>query len=127
MTVRVNPLRCLIVDDNADFIAAAADVLGRNDITIVGATTNSTEALRCVASLRPDVALIDVDLGGESGFDLAERLHQSGPATAQSVLIMMSAHDGQDFADMLACSPAVGFIPKLSLSAQAIRALLTKG
>jgi DNA-binding NarL/FixJ family response regulator len=127
MTLRANPLRCVIVDDNAEFIAAAADVLGRNDITIVGATTNSTEALRCVESLRPDVALIDVDLGGESGFDLAERLHQSGSATAQSVLIMMSAHDGQDFADMLACSPAVGFIPKLSLSAQAIRALLAEG
>jgi DNA-binding NarL/FixJ family response regulator len=127
MTLRVGPLRCVIIDDNADFIAAAADVLGRNDITIVGATTNSTEALRCVASLRPDVALIDVDLGGESGFDLAERLQQSGAATAQSVLIMMSAHDGEDFADMLACSSAVGFIPKLSLSAQAILVLLTEG
>jgi len=40
---------------------------------------------------------------------------------------MMSAHDIEDFADILAASPAVGFITKSSLSAQAIHVLLEEG
>jgi CheY-like chemotaxis protein len=126
MTLRMKPLRCFIVDDNPDFIVAAANLLERDGVTVVGATTSSAEALRCVERLRPDITLIDVDLGGESGFDLAELLDQRVSAEAQSALILISAHDEQDFADMIAASPAVGFVSKLTLSAEAIRELLAR-
>jgi CheY-like chemotaxis protein len=127
MTARVPPLRCFIVDDNPDFIVAAANVLEREGITVVGTTTSGAEALRCIDQLRPDVALIDVDLGAESGFDLVEQLDQRPAAGPKPALILLSAHSEEDFADMIAASPAVGFVPKLALSAQAIRALLDQG
>ena len=120
----MKPLRCFIVDDNPDFIAAAANLLERDGVTVVGATTSSAEALSCVERLRPDITLIDVDLGPESGFDLAEQLHQRAIPEARSALILISAHDEQDFADMIAASPAIGFVSKLTLSADAIRELL---
>jgi CheY-like chemotaxis protein len=126
MILRMKPLRCVIVDDNPDFIVAAANLLERDGITVVGATTSGAEALRCVERLRPDITLIDVDLGGESGFDLAEQLHQRTSAEARSALILISAHDEQDFADMIAASSAVGFVSKLALSAEAIRELLAR-
>jgi CheY-like chemotaxis protein len=126
MTQRVTPLRCFIVDDSPDFIVAATNLLERDGITVVGVTTSGAEAIRYVDRLRPDVTLIDVDLGGESGFEIAEQLHQRTSAAAQSALILTSAHAGEDFADMLAASPAVGFVAKMALSAVAIRELLAE-
>jgi DNA-binding NarL/FixJ family response regulator len=46
-------------------------------MTVVGVATTSAEALRLEEKLRPDVVLVDIRLGDESGFDLARRL--SGP------------------------------------------------
>jgi CheY-like chemotaxis protein len=67
--------------------------------------------------------LVDIDLGGESGFELARRLHHDGrPASPQVILI--STHAEHDYADLIAASPAVGFLAKAALSAMAIRELL---
>ena len=67
-------MRCLIVDDSADFRDAASAMLERAGIDVVGMATNSAEALRYYDDLHPDVTLVDVDLGGESGFDVVEQL-----------------------------------------------------
>ena len=67
--------------------------------------------------------LVDIDLGPESGFDVARRLVQSlDSAGARTILI--STHDEAEFADLIAASPAIGFLPKSDLSAAAIRRLL---
>jgi CheY-like chemotaxis protein len=69
----MRPLRCVIVDGNPHFIVTATNLLEREGIFVVGSTTTSAEALDCVERLRPDVTLIDVDLGGDSGFDVSSR------------------------------------------------------
>ena len=116
-------LRCVIVDDNPVFIDVAARLLERGGISIIGFASTSAEAVRRAEELRPDVMLVDVDLGGESGFDLAEDLHGANSHTPPKV-ILTSAHSEQDFADMIAASPAVGFLPKADLSSGAIQDLL---
>jgi len=118
---RVQPLRCVIVDDNPAFLDAAASFIGRDRITVVGVPSTSAEALRRVAQLRPDVTVVDIDLGGESGFNLAEQL-AGGPVS--SPVILTSTHSEQEFANMIAASPALGFVPKVALSPEAIRRLL---
>jgi DNA-binding NarL/FixJ family response regulator len=116
-------LRCLIVDDSPRFLDAARGLLERQGITVVGVASNSAEALQRAEELRPDVTLLDIDLGGESGLELARRLHrQAGPTPAPVILI--STHAEQDYAELIAASPAVGFLPKTALSAAAIRDLL---
>ena len=67
-------LRCLIVDDNQAFLEAARVLLEREGLAIAGTASNSAEALRKADTLRPDVVLVDLMLGKESGFELA-RLH----------------------------------------------------
>ena len=71
-------MRCLIVDDSACFVDAARGLLERQGMTVVGVASTSAEALRRFEELRPDVTLVDLDLGGESGFELAEQLHRAG-------------------------------------------------
>jgi CheY-like chemotaxis protein len=68
-------LRCLIVDDSPRVQDAARGLLERQGITVVGVASSSAEALQRAQELRPDVLLLDIDLGGESGLELARRLH----------------------------------------------------
>jgi CheY-like chemotaxis protein len=118
-TVR-NITRYLIVDDNGHFIAAARELLEREGVTVVGVASTSTEALRLAAELRPDVILVDIDLGEESGFALAERVAADGSAP----VVLISAYSEFEFADLIASSPAAGFLSKSELSAIAVSELL---
>jgi CheY-like chemotaxis protein len=118
-------LRCVIVDDNPVFIEVATRLLERGGVAIIGVASTIAEALRRVAELRPDVTLVDVDLGGESGFHLAAELHRPNYHDAPKV-ILISAHSEQDFADMIDASPAIGFLPKADLSSDAIQDMLAR-
>ena len=111
-------MRCLIVDDNPSVLVAARGLLEREGIGVVGVATNADGAIRSVADLRPDVVLVDIDLGEESGFELARQLDGAS-------VILISAHAERDYADLIEASPAVGFLSKSELSASAIRAILS--
>jgi two-component system nitrate/nitrite response regulator NarL len=110
---------CLIVDDNQDFLAAARTLLEREGLTIAGVASTGADALRKVGMLRPDVVLVDISLGDESGIDLARRLVAT-PAT----VILISTRSEAELADLIATSPAAGFLSKPELSAAAIRSFL---
>jgi CheY-like chemotaxis protein len=116
-------LRCLIVDDNAGFLRSARLLLEREGISVVAIASSGDEALRQADDLQPDVVLVDVDLGTESGFDVVRRLH-GPPDSSPPSLILTSIHAEEDLADLIAVSPAAGFISKSQLSARAIRDLL---
>lgn len=116
-------LRCFIVDDNDHFLVVARDLLEREGIAVVGMASTSADALQRVDDLRPDVALVDIDLGQESGFDLARRLDGANYAQGPSV-ILISAYAEKDFADMIAASPAVAFLSKSDISGTAIHGIL---
>ena len=115
-------LRSLLVDDNSRFLAAASELLEREGVEVAGAASTIEQAVRLAASLEPDVCLVDIDLGDESGFDLARQLADREGQSQRVILI--SAYPERDFADMIADSPAIGFLPKSELSATRIRAIL---
>jgi DNA-binding NarL/FixJ family response regulator len=115
-------LRCMIVDDSDVFVATARSLLERQGMTVLGAAANSADALRLAAELRPDVLLVDIDLGPESGLELARQLARSIQAAPPVILI--STYAEEDYADLIVNTPVLGFIPKAALSAAAIRELL---
>lgn len=115
--------RCLIVDDNRSFLDVAAASLTGADLEVVGTATTSADALRCVAEQQPDVVLVDINLGEESGFELARRLIERFPQLAAGV-VLISSRAEDDFGGLVKQSPAAGFIPKLQLSAQAVLQLM---
>ena len=118
-------MRCLIVDDNACFLDAARELLKREDVLVVGVATTGQEAVHRTAELHPDVALVDIVLGEESGFDLARRFAERDAASPQ--VILLSTYEESDFGELVAESPAVGFLSKAELSRQAIDHLLRRG
>jgi CheY-like chemotaxis protein len=114
-------LQCVIVDDDASFLKVAQTLLESDGVTVAGVASTCAEAVQRVEALRPDVVLIDIRLGQESGFDAARQLAANGHAAA---MIMISTHAGADYADLIAESPVTGFLPKAELSAAAIRRML---
>jgi CheY-like chemotaxis protein len=117
------PIRCLIVDDNPDFLEAARVFLERDGLTVAGMAGNGSEALEQVEALRPDVILLDITLGDESGLDLAQRLSKDG-AGERSTVVLISTRAEEEVADLVAESPAAGYLTKSELSADAIRRLV---
>jgi CheY-like chemotaxis protein len=116
-------LRCLIVDDRPSFCEAARELLEGQGLTVVGCASSASEAVRSVRELRPEVALVDIDLGPDSGFDLARRLADDLDGNSPRV-ILVSTHDERDFVKLIESSPAVGFLAKTELSAERIYQLL---
>ncbi len=114
-------LRCLIVDDHAPFVAAARALLEDGEISVVGAASTASEAVRLAAELDPDFVLLDVELRGESGFEVARRL--AGTLEARRV-ILVSTHSEEDLSEMVADAPVAGFLPKARIAADAICDLL---
>ena len=118
------PIRCLIVDDNAGFRREMGGLLTEQGLEVVGGAASAAEALQQITELRPDVALIDIDLGRDSGLTLATRLRETpGPAVPNVILI--STYDGAAFAELIERSSALGFLSKTELSGTAIRRMLT--
>ncbi len=115
-------MRCLLVDDNEAFVETARRVLDRDGVRVTGTASNTAEALLLASELRPDVILVDIMLGDENGFDLARRLAESHAHNLAVIMISSDAED--DYADLVAESPALGFLPKAELSADGIRRLL---
>ena len=117
------PLRCLIVDDSPRFGEEARNVLEHEGIPVVGIATSGDEAVRLADALRPDLVLVDISLGEESGFDVARRLTDASRGDSPAV-IFVSTYDEREFSGRIAASSAVGFIAKTELSADRIRRLL---
>jgi two-component system nitrate/nitrite response regulator NarL len=116
------PPRCLLVDDNDAFLETASVLLEREGVRVVGLASNIAEALRQVRALRPDLILVDIGLGDESGFDLARLLAQDTQASGDVILISTAAET--DYRDLIQDSPAAGFLAKSELSARAISHIL---
>ncbi len=116
-------LRCLIVDDNPGFLHAARALLEQEGVRVIGVASTGAEAVRRAAELRPDVTLLDIDLGEDSGFDIARQLVDD-PRIEPGHLIMVSAYAEDEFLDLIEASPAIGFLRKPALSAKEIERLL---
>jgi DNA-binding NarL/FixJ family response regulator len=111
----------LIVDDNARFRERARRRLEADGYAVVAEAADGASALEAARLHRPELVLLDVGLPDMSGLTVAERLTREpgGPA-----VVLTSTHDASDFGDAVARCGARGFVPKASLSGDAIAELL---
>jgi CheY-like chemotaxis protein len=116
-------LRCLLVDDSVHFLEAASRLLEREGVAVVGLASTKAEALARVRELEPEVTIVDVDLNGESGFDLCWELAATSDEAPTST-ILASTRSESDLAALVAVTPVLGFISKSELSGAAIRDFL---
>src|SRR5712691_1001608 len=99
----------LSVDDHADFRASARALLELQGFEVVGDVEDGAGALAAAESLGPDVVLLDVQLPGMEGFEVADRLAMS-EAAPRVVLISSRRRSAYDL--RLAGAPVAGFLGK---------------
>ncbi|WP_028458251.1 response regulator transcription factor [Chloroflexus sp. Y-396-1] len=105
MTIRV-----LIVDDQALIRTGIATLLARkSDIEVVGQAANGREALELVATLDPDVVLMDVMMPVMDGVEATRQLTQRGPRPA--VIMLTTFHDDERVLQSIAAG-ARGYLLK---------------
>jgi two-component system nitrate/nitrite response regulator NarL len=119
-------VRCLIVDDNQAFLVAARALLERDGLPVAAVAATGAEAVLQMRAFRPDVVLLDVMLGEESGFEVARRLADCDDDDADgATVILISTLPKDELVDLVAASAAAGFLPKSELSAQAVREVVS--
>jgi CheY-like chemotaxis protein len=114
----------VVVDDNRSFADVARGLLERQGERVLGIASTCAEALELTAALRPDVVLVDIALGEECGLDLAKLLADDDSGKAPVIIMISAAYSPCDAAELIAASPAAGFLPKSDLSADAIQQIL---
>jgi len=84
------PLRVLIADDEPLALERLAMALGHvPDVAIVGQASNGREAMSMIESLAPDVAILDINMPGETGLGVAGAL----PPERRPDIIFLTAYD----------------------------------
>ena len=116
------PLSVLIVDDHPSFRASARVLLEAEGFDVIGEAADGETALAEVERLHPDIVLLDVQLPGIDGFDVAARLARLDDGAPQ--IVLTSSRAAADFGPLVAQSGARGFVAKDELSGAAIAALV---
>jgi CheY-like chemotaxis protein len=101
------PLSILVVEDNDDNQQLALFILEREGYRVDLAAT-SAEARQRIRAHRPNLILMDVQLGLEDGLDVARRL-KDDPATAAIPIVALT---GLISPEHVAASGCAGFISK---------------
>ncbi|MFN8442476.1 MAG: response regulator transcription factor [Caldilineaceae bacterium] len=103
-------IRLVLVDDH-QIVRAGLRMLfqAEPDMEIVGEASSGSEAITAVATLRPDVVIMDVAMPGMNGIEATRRIREMSPETA--VLALTMHEDEQYFFEMLNAG-AAGYIPK---------------
>jgi DNA-binding NarL/FixJ family response regulator len=93
-----------IVDDHAGVAGFMADSL-KQSFSVVGSATTGSEALDLVGAQRPDVTLLDIQLGQENGLALVKPLTR-----LKTGVLLFTAHELPSFRPLAMKSGAMGLI-----------------
>jgi len=116
------PLRVALVDDHQEFLTWARTLLAASPwIEVVGETTDPEATLELVRTTKPDLLLLDFEMPGVTGFEVARRVRDAAPAVS---VLLMSMHDSAYFEVLARLAGARGFLPKTRFSPDAIALLL---
>lgn len=93
---------------------------GQEDITLVGAVGEGSEAVREVEKLAPQVALLGIALPGLSGIEATQRIAEKTP---QVGVIILSAHGSHMTVRRALEAGALGYLTKTSSGDELLRAI----
>jgi DNA-binding NarL/FixJ family response regulator len=114
-------IRVLLVDDHLTVAEALQALLSRQpDLEVVGMAANGRVAIRMASERGPNVILMDQNLPGESGAEIASRVRAANPGVA---VVMLSAEMSQDELAAAVEAGAVGYVNKSRPVAEVVSAI----
>jgi len=120
--------RLYLVDDHPLVREWLATLIQQQpDLTVCGQASTSSEALAGVAAERPEVVVVDLALGGESGLELIKKLRAAHP---EVLILVLSMHDGVFYAERAMKAGARAYVMKREATdkvIEAVRQILSGG
>lgn len=118
--------RVMIVDDHALLRAGVREMLAEeSDLEVVAEAGSAEEALQLLRDgTTIDVLLLDISLPGQSGVDLLRQLKQDQP---EIQILVLSMHPEKSFAVRLMRAGASGYVPKMIVPDELVRAVRSVG
>jgi DNA-binding NarL/FixJ family response regulator len=115
----------LVVDDQPPFRAAARAVISRvAGFDLVGESASGEEAVELAERLRPDLVLMDINMGEMDGIEATRRITSTRPET---LVILVSTYAEEDLPAGARSSGAGAYVNKDELSPKLVRRLWESG
>ncbi|CCG09402.1 response regulator [Pararhodospirillum photometricum] len=113
MTTSVSAIKVLLVDDNAEMRLLMRTLLETAAIEDVREAGSAAEALDILATWKPDIALVDYQMPGQSGAALTEAIRAaSDPQLARLPVIIITGHGVAQTIQRASAAGANDFIVK---------------
>jgi DNA-binding NarL/FixJ family response regulator len=114
-------IRVLLADDHSLVRGSLRALLEKHGHEIVGEAGNGEDALALAAQLRPQVAIMDLEMPGTGGLAALRRIGKLSPTTK---VLILSAHDDEEYVlDAFAAPGAAGYLLKSDEPAELLSAL----
>jgi DNA-binding NarL/FixJ family response regulator len=118
----MDPIRVIVVEDHPIVRSGILLSLSQYDgIKVVGQAQNGLEVAALVQDLSPDVLLLDMELPGMSGLEVARQLHTHHPNVK---ILALSAHDDRNYVQGILDEGACGYLTKEETGDLLVHAIL---
>jgi DNA-binding NarL/FixJ family response regulator len=118
---RTGAARVLLVDDHSMVRFGLRSLIENTpEMDVCGEAANSSEAIAAVEKLRPDIAIVDISLGGDDGLELIGQLHARWPQTS---VLALSMHSETLYAERAVKAGAKGYVGKHQPPTEVLQAL----
>lgn len=117
----MSSINVLLVDDHPLLRQGLSRLLElEGGISVIGQAGNGLEAIRLVDQLKPDVALLDINMPGMNGIEVAKVLREQHPELG---ILVLTIHDDESYVNEMIRIGAGGYLLKDSEPRQVVRAI----
>ena len=102
-------MKVLLVDDHALIRSGVAAALAQKNFSVVAEASSVSQGLAMLNTHKPEITLIDINLGSGSGIDLIKQAKKDG---ASSKFVVLTMHDDNQTLELAKAAGAVAFITK---------------
>lgn len=114
-------IRVVLVDDHALMREGLREILtAQQDITVVGEAGGSSAAVAVVATVKPDVVLLDVEMPGDDVTVTVRKMKAASPSTE---IIILSMYDSRHLVQSLLALGIKGYLLKSVAGEQVVAAI----
>jgi DNA-binding NarL/FixJ family response regulator len=116
-------IRIVLADDHAVLRAGLTALLNAEaDMVVIGEAGNGTDCIQIVATEKPDVILLDLNMPQMSGLDALPELRRIAP---QSRILVLTMHDDEGYLRQVLTAGGAGYVLKQAADSELLTAIRT--